>query len=107
MVYNTEPEIRHLATRLMQITAIVMPFEALTHASYFTLRSGGQMAITLVFDSGFMWCINVLLAVVLSRFTSIPFIWLFTTIQMTTILKSVFGILLVRRGDWVRNITAV
>lgn len=107
MVYNTEPEIRHLATRLMQITAIVMPFEALTHASYFTLRSGGKMAITLVFDSGFMWCINVLLAVVLSRFTSIPFIWLFTTIQMTTILKSVFGILLVRRGDWVRNITAV
>ncbi len=107
MVYNTEPEIRHLATRLMQITAIVMPFEALTHASYFTLRSGGKMAITLVFDSGFMWCINVLLAVVLSRFTSIPFIWLFTIIQMTTILKSVFGILLVRRGDWVRNITAV
>lgn len=107
MVYNTEPEIRHLATRLMQITAIVMPFEALTHASYFTLRSGGKMAITLVFDSGFMWCINVLLAVVLSRFTSIPFIWLFTVIQMTTIIKSVFGILLVRRGDWVRNITAV
>ncbi len=107
MVYNTEPEIRHLATRLMQITAIVMPFEALTHASYFTLRSGGKMAITLVFDSGFMWCINVLLAVVLSRFTSIPFIWLFTIIQMTTIMKSVFGILLVRRGDWVRNITAV
>ena len=107
MVYNTEPEIRHLATRLMQITAIVMPFEALTHASYFTLRSGGKMAITLVFDSGFMWCINVLLAVVLSRFTSIPFIWLFTIIQMTTIIKSVFGILLVRRGDWVRNITAV
>ena len=107
MVYNTEPEIRHLATRLMQITAIVMPFEALTHASYFTLRSGGKMAITLVFDSGFMWCINVLLAVVLSRFTSIPFIWLFTIIQMTTIIKSIFGILLVRRGDWVRNITAV
>lgn len=107
MVYNTEPEIRHLATRLMQITAIVMPFEALTHASYFTLRSGGKMAITLVFDSGFMWCINVLLAVVLSRFTSIPFIWLFTIIQMTTIMKSIFGILLVRRGDWVRNITAV
>ncbi|MBR3703904.1 MAG: MATE family efflux transporter [Oscillospiraceae bacterium] len=105
MAYNTEPEIRHLATRLMQITAIAMPFEALTHVSYFTLRSGGQMAITLVFDSGFMWCINVVLAVVLSRFTTLPFIWIFTAIQMTTVLKSVFGILLVRRGGWVRNIT--
>ena len=105
LVYNTEPEIRHLATRLMQITAIAMPFEALTHASYFTLRSGGKMAITLVFDSGFMWCVNVLLAVVLSRFTTIPFIWLFTAIQMTVIIKAVFGVLLVHKGSWVRNIT--
>lgn len=107
MAYNTEPEIRHLATRLMQITAIAMPFEALTHASYFTLRSGGKMAITLVFDSGFMWCVNVVLAVVLSRFTATPFIWIFTAIQMATILKATIGVLLVRRGSWVRNITSV
>lgn len=105
LVYNTEPEIRHLATRLMQITAIAMPFEALTHASYFTLRSGGKMAITLVFDSGFMWCVNVLLAVVLSRFTDISFVWLFTAIQMTAAIKAVFGVLLVHKGSWVRNIT--
>ena len=104
-VYNTEPEIRHLATRLMQITAIAMPFEALTHVSYFTLRSGGKMAITLLFDCGFMWCVNVLLAVVLSRFTAISFIWLFTALQMTVVLKSVFGLILVHRGSWVRNIT--
>lgn len=103
--YNTEPEIRTLATRLMQITAIAMPFEALTHASYFTLRSGGKMAITMVFDSGFMWGINVLLGVVLSRFTDISFVWLFTCLQLTVVLKSLFGILLVKKGSWVRNIT--
>lgn len=105
MVYNTEPEIRTLATRLMQITAIAMPFEALTHASYFTLRSGGKMAITMIFDSGFMWCINVLLAVILSRFTDISFVWLFTCLQLTVVLKALFGVLLVRKGSWVRNIT--
>ncbi len=105
MVYNTDPEIRHLATRLMQITAIAMPFEALTHASYFTLRSGGKMAITMIFDSGFMWCINVLLAVILSRFTDISFVWLFTCLQLTVVLKALFGVLLVRKGSWVRNIT--
>ena len=105
VVYNTEPEIRTLATRLMQITAIAMPFESLTHASYFTLRSGGKMAITIIFDSGFMWCVNVLLAVILSRFTQIPFLWLFTAVQMTAVFKSVFGVMLVRKGSWVRNIT--
>lgn len=105
-VYNTEPEIRSLATLLMQITAIAMPFEALTHASYFTLRSGGQMMITLLFDCGFMWGVNVLLAVLLSRFTTLSFVTLFAIIQATAVLKAIFGILLVRRGTWIKNIIA-
>ena len=104
MVYNTEPEIRELATLLMRITAITMPFEALTHASYFTLRSGGKMMITLIFDSGFMWCVNVLLAFTLSRFTTLSFVWMFAIIHSATLLKSVFGILLVRKGSWIKNI---
>ena len=106
MVYNTEPEIRALATLLMQITAITMPFEALTHASYFTLRSGGKMIITLIFDSGFIWCVNVLLAVILSRFTTISFVWMFAAVHFTCILKATFGIILVRKGSWIRNIVS-
>lgn len=104
LAYNTDDEIRHLATRLMQITAIAMPFEALTHASYFTLRSGGKMFITFIFDCGFMWGVNVLTAFILSRFTSIPFIWLFAAVQGISVLKSVFGILLVKNGFWIKNI---
>ena len=104
LAYNTDPEIRRLSTRLMQITAIAMPFEALTHASYFTLRSGGKMFITFIFDCGFMWGINVLLAFVLSRFTAIPFIWLFAIIQFISVLKAFIGVLLVKNGFWVKNI---
>ena len=104
LAYNTDDEIRHLATRLMQITAIAMPFEALTHASYFTLRSGGKMFVTFIFDCGFMWGVNVLTAFVLSRFTTIPFIWLFAAVQGISILKSVFGIFLVKNGFWIKNI---
>lgn len=106
MVYNTEPEIRELATLLMRITAITMPFEALTHASYFTLRSGGKMMITLIFDSGFMWCVNVLLAFILSRFTTLPFVWMFAIIHGATALKAAFGLLLVHKGSWVKNIVS-
>jgi len=102
--YNTEPEIRHLATRIMQLTALVMPFDALTHASYFALRSGGRMIITFLFDSGFAWCINVVLAFTLSRFTSVSFLWLFAAVQCTSILKAMIGVALVRSDFWVRNI---
>ncbi len=104
LAYNTETEIRQLATKLMQITALAMPFEALTHASYFTLRSGGKMLVTFVFDSGFMWCVNVLLAFILSRYTTISFLWLFTAIQFISVIKAIFGAILVKNGFWVKNI---
>jgi len=104
-VYNTEPEIRQLATRLMQITAVMMPFYAITHASYFALRSGGKMLITFLFDCGFEWGVSVVLAFVLSRFTSISFLGLFAVVQGASVLKMIIGVYLVKKGSWVKNIT--
>ncbi len=106
MAYNAEPEIRTLATRLMRITAIAMPLEAICHASYFILRSGGRMVVTFLFDSVYMWCINVALAFVLSRFTAISFTGIFTIVQISSVLKAGAGIVLVKSGFWVRNIVA-
>jgi len=106
LVYNTEHEIRRLATRLMQITAISMPFDALTHSCYFTLRSGGKMLMTFVFDCGFAWFGNVLLAFTLSRFTALPFIWIFAIVHMVSIAKGAAGVHLVKKGIWVKNIIA-
>ncbi len=106
LAYNTEPEIRELATRLMRITAVVMPLEALCHASYFILRSGGRMLVTFFFDSCYMWCVNVLLAFVLSRFTAVSFVSIFTVVQLSSVLKAGIGILLVKNGFWVRNIVS-
>lgn len=104
LVYNTEPEIQLLATRLMQITAIAMPFEALTHATYFTLRSGGKMLITFIFDCGFMWVVTVLPVFLLSRFTALPFLALFIAVQFVSVIKGICGVILVKNGFWVKNI---
>ncbi len=104
LVYNTEAEIRELSTLLMRITALAMPFEALTHASYFTMRSGGKMMITVIFDSGFMWGLNVLPAFILSRFTPISFVGLFAMIQFVAVLKGIVGAVMVRNGFWAKNI---
>jgi Na+-driven multidrug efflux pump len=104
LVYNTEPEIRRLATRLMQITALSMPFDALAHSTYFTLRSGGKMLLTFIFDCGFAWFGNVLFAFTLSRFTSLSFLWIFAIVHMVAIAKAYVGVKLVSKGIWVRNI---
>ena len=104
MVYNTGEEIRHLATRLMQLTAISMPFDALAHASYFAMRSGGKMMTTFIFDCGFTWCGNVAIAFILTRFTAIPFLYLFAIMQGIAIIKAFVGIIFIRSGFWVKNI---
>ncbi len=106
LAYNTSADIRHLATRLMQITALAMPFDAVAHSSYFTLRSGGKIMITFLFDSGCMWAVNFVLAFVLSEYTALPFTAIFAVVQAVAIIKSVLGIILVRKGFWVKNIVA-
>ena len=54
MLYKTNDEVRTLATQLICISAIMLPFNGYTNAAYFTLRSGGQTFVTFLFDSCFV-----------------------------------------------------
>ena len=69
-IYNTEPEIRRLATRFILINAALMPVQAYANAAYFTLRSGGKTLITFLFDSVFTCVVVAPVAYLLSRYTS-------------------------------------
>ncbi len=104
LLYNTTDTIRHTATRLMQISALVMPLDAYVTASYFTLRSGGRTGITFLFDSGFVWCGNVPLALALVHLTDLPILTVYATLQSLFIIKAVIGGILLHNGIWVRNI---
>ena len=81
-----------------------MPFYAFLHASYFTLRTGGQTIITFIFDSFFMWAAAVPLAFVLTRFTELPIIPIYIAICGTDLIKCVIGFILVKKGVWLKNI---
>ena len=83
---------------------MVMPINAYAHVSYFTLRSGGKTAITFFFDSFFTWLVPVPTAFILSRFTELPAISVFTTVALLELIKCVVGFILVKSGIWVRNI---
>ncbi len=102
--YRTTDEIRLLATRLMQIGAIAMPLDAFAHATYFTLRSGGKTVVTFIFDSCFVWAVNVPTVMLLSRFTDLSVLWIFGIVQFSAILKCILGTILVEKGSWIRNI---
>ena len=104
LIYKTDEAVRSLATSLICINAVIMPFNAYANAAYFTLRSGGQTKITLLFDSCYMWCISIPVAYVLSRFTDLPVLALFAICNGLELIKCVFGYILLKSGKWVTNI---
>ena len=105
-LYNTTPEVRILARDFIMITAIFMPQNAFLHACYFTLRSGGKTIITFLFDSVFIWCVSVTIAYILSRFTGLSVLAIYTMVQLADLIKCVIGFILVKKGIWLQNIVS-
>ena len=105
-IYNTSDQVRSLATRLICISALFMPFYAFTHATYFTLRSGGQTWITFVYDSCFVWAVCVSLAFCLSRFTTLSILPLYSICHGADVIKCFLGGAMIKQGKWIRNLTA-
>ena len=102
-IYNTSDEVRGLATGLIRISSMFMPLYAFYHASYFTLRTGGKTIITFLFDSCYVWVINIPVAFVLSRYTSLPLLPIFFACQSVEIVKGVLGFVLLKKGVWIHN----
>ncbi len=102
-IYNTTDEVRGLATGLLRISSLFMPLYAFYHAAYFTLRTGGKTWITFLFDSCYVWVVNIPVAFVLSRFTSLPLLAIFLACQSVEIVKAVVGFVLIKKGVWIHN----
>lgn len=103
-IYNTEPEIRALASRFILINAALMPVHAYANAAYFTLRSGGKTFVTFLFDSVFSCVIVAPTAYLLSRYTEIPIVLLFLCCESLDLVKCTVGFFMIRSGVWIQNI---
>jgi Na+-driven multidrug efflux pump len=106
LLYNTTDTVRALATRFIIVSSLCMPLYAFMHACYFTLRSGGKTIITFLFDSVYVWVVDIPLALVLTRFTGIPILPIYIACQLIEIVKCIIGYVLVKKGVWINNMVA-
>ena len=102
-IYNTEPDIRALASKFILINAILMPIHAYANGAYFTLRSGGKTVVTFLFDSVFTCVVVAPTAYVLSA-TALAIVWLFFCCQSLELIKCFVGYGMIRSGVWIQNI---
>ena len=105
--YNTTPEVKKLAAQLILIMAAVMPFSTLAHCSYYTLRSGGKTIVTFLFDSCFMWTVNIPVAWCAAHLTPFGILAVYALSNSTDLIKCVIGCTLVHKRVWVNNLTKV
>ena len=106
LLYNTTDAVRNVATALILAEAVCLPVFAFKNATYFTLRSGGRVWITIVFDSAFLWCVGIPTGFIVSRYTSLSVTWIYLIVQAMDIIKCVMGVILVKKRIWVRNLVA-
>ncbi len=106
LMYKAPDSVRSLAAFMITVNGFALPFFSYAHAAYFTLRSGGRVGITFLFDSVYVWAIVVPVAFVLANFTSITIHWLFIASTFTEVLKCVFGYIFLRKIDWARRLVS-
>lgn len=106
MFYETTEQVKELASEFIIILGIFVPFHSFMNAAYFTLRSGGQTYVTLIFDSVSMWVISVPVALLLVTFTGLDIRTVFFLCQFADIVKVTIGFILLKKGVWVRNIVS-
>ncbi len=104
LLYNTNDEVRSLASAMILIGGLFMPSVAYMHASYFIIRAGGNTLITFLFDCCFSWLVEVPIAFFLSRYTSFSLPVMMVLIQSSDLIKCIIGGLMVRSGVWAKNI---
>lgn len=105
MLYNTTDQVRGLATRLIWVLAAMKPLMAYLLCVYYSMRSGGKTITTFLYDAGVMWACSIPLAYCLSRFTDLPIIPLYMICQSVDIGKAVLGFFIIRRGNWIQNLS--
>ena len=106
MAYNTTDEVRSIATQFLLAYAVFTPQMAFNHACYFTLLCGGKTMLTFVYDCVSVWVLSIPLAFFLSRYTSIPAVWIYVCVSIADWIKVAFGAAMLRKNIWIHNIVA-
>jgi Na+-driven multidrug efflux pump len=85
---------------MMIVQGLTMPFLAFSNAAYFTLRSGGKVLITILFDSLYMWAVVMPTSFIVAYLTDLNINLMFIICQGVDMLKCIFGAILLKHGGW-------
>ena len=101
-LYNVSSESERWAVYFIKASAIFMPFLCYENSAYFTLRAGGRIFITSIFDGYFVLIVCGGIAFVLKGIA--PISVTYVAVEATNVLKAALGFVLLKKKVWVRNL---
>ena len=105
-VYNTTEIVKKLASQMIIVNAVMMPANAFTNSAFFTLRAGGKVWVTALYDSVYLWVLAIPLTLALVKLTALSAIVIYSISYGVDLIKCVFGFILVRSGIWINNLVS-
>lgn len=105
MFSKVTPEQKKLATQLIIVFASLLWAFSLCNCGYATIRSGGKALMTLLLEESCMWLLAVPAAWILATFTNVSLVVIYIVVQGVDVIKAFAGIIIVKRGAWVKNLT--
>lgn len=103
-IYETNSYIKIMARNLIIIQAITLPFTAINTVCYFTLRSGGMIKLTMLFDSVFVMCIRLPIVFIICKYSNFNIYTIVSISVATDCMKTFVGYILVDKGIWLKQI---
>ena len=103
--YNTSQEIRMLSAGMIVLLSLSKPFQCYHVSIYYTIRAGGLVFWTLLYDCGYLWLFVVPLTFVMCHFSGLPFLAIYGVCLLSEPFKALFGTVLLRKTNWIKDLT--
>jgi Na+-driven multidrug efflux pump len=103
-LYDVSVGVREIATFILIANGILVLVQAVAHSSYFTIRSGGRVLVTVLLDCGFMWGFVIPFSLAMTYLTGLDIRWLFVLCQSTEIIKVIIGFIILKKVNWAKKL---
>ena len=105
-LYNISPLTQSYTMDIMAITSVLVFFQSISMITMIgVLRGGGDGRFVLLMDLLFMWILAIPLGFCAGLVWGLPVPLVFLLLKCDEMIKSVFSILRIFRGNWIRDLT--
>jgi len=105
ILFDVSKQALAVAQTFVRIASFMFWIYMCSAQCYFILRAGGDTIAALFMDSCYMWLVNISVVGLLTYFTDFSIFHLYLAGQLTDLLKMGLAFYMVKRGNWIVNLT--